>query len=95
MNTEPVTYDGNPSTAKLNNLNFYSLEVVDRYRDPQLQASENYSYLYDLRSNICKSWCLNTHFFPNNGYLISANKTDQKRLLSSLEVQPLQRGHRL
>ena len=28
--------------AKLNNLNFQPLEVVSRYRDPQLQGAENY-----------------------------------------------------
>ena len=28
--------------AKLNNLNFQPLEVVSRYRDPQLQVAENY-----------------------------------------------------
>ena len=31
----------NPLTAKLFNLNFHSLEVVSRWRDPQLQVSEN------------------------------------------------------
>ena len=35
----------NPLTAKLFNLNFHPLEVVSRWRDPQLQVSENYSYL--------------------------------------------------
>ena len=32
----------NPLTAKLINLNFHPLEVVSRWRDPQLQVSENY-----------------------------------------------------
>ena len=32
-----------PLTAELFNLNFYPLEVVSRWRDPQLQVSENYS----------------------------------------------------
>ena len=32
----------NPCPAKLNNLNFQPLEVVSRYRDPQLQVTENY-----------------------------------------------------
>ena len=31
----------NPLTAKLFNLNFHPLEVVSRWRDPQLQMSEN------------------------------------------------------
>ena len=35
----------NPLTAKLFNLNFHTLEVVSRSRDPQLQVSENYSDL--------------------------------------------------
>ena len=35
----------NPLTAKLFNLNFQPLEVVSRWRDPQLQVSENYSDL--------------------------------------------------
>ena len=43
---------------------FYPLEVVSRYRDPQVD--ENYSYLLNLKSNICICWCLNTHFVPNN-----------------------------
>ena len=32
----------NPLTAKLFNLNFHPLEVVSRWRDPQLQVSKNY-----------------------------------------------------
>ena len=49
----------NPLTAKLFNLNFYPLEVVSRWRDPQLQVSENYSDLTNggrLFSNIA-GWC--------------------------------------
>ena len=45
----------NPSTAKLKNLNFHPLEVVRRYRDPQLQAGENYTYSFNLKRNIDKS----------------------------------------
>ena len=51
--------------ANLIYLNFYPLEVVSRYRDSQLQVCKNYSYLFNLRPNICKSLCLNTHFVPN------------------------------
>ena len=32
--------------------NFHPLEVVSRYRDPQLQVGENYSYVFNLRPNI-------------------------------------------
>ena len=33
---------------------FYPLEIVSRYRDPQTQVAEKYSYLFIVRSNICK-----------------------------------------
>ena len=51
-------------------LNFQPPEVVFRYRDPQLQMAEIYSYLFNLSKNICKSWYLDTHFFPNMSDLI-------------------------
>ena len=35
----------NPLTAQIFNWNFHPLEVVSRWRDPQLQVSENYSDL--------------------------------------------------
>ena len=38
------------STAKLFNLNFHPLEVVSRWRETQLQVSENYSDLTKWRS---------------------------------------------
>ena len=60
----------NPYPAKLIYLNFQSLEVVSRYCDPQLQVAENYWYLLNLSTNICKSWCLDTHFIPNNRILV-------------------------
>ena len=47
-------------------LNFHPLEVVSRYRDPQLQVGGSFWYLFTLWPNICKSRCLNTHFAPNN-----------------------------
>ena len=38
--------------TKSSYLNFYPLEVVSRYRDPQLQVGENYSqYLFNLWPN--------------------------------------------
>ena len=43
-----------PFSSELIYLNFHTLEVVSRYRDPQLQVAENYSYLFNLRPNICK-----------------------------------------
>ena len=40
INGEPLFY-----------LNFQSLEVVSRYRDPQLQVAEKYSYLFNLSTH--------------------------------------------
>ena len=40
---------------ELNNLHFYPLEVVSRYRDQQLQVGEIYSYSFNCSPNIRKS----------------------------------------
>ena len=45
----------NPYPAKVICLNFQPLEVVSRYRDPQPQVVENYSYLFNLGPNIYRS----------------------------------------
>ena len=45
-------------------LNFQPLQAVSRYRDPQPQVVENYSYLFILRPNIYKSFCLYSYFSP-------------------------------
>ena len=55
----------NPLTAKLFNLNFHPLEVVSRWRDPQLQVSENYSDLTKWRSTVFKYCWLMSHFIFN------------------------------
>ena len=53
MGTRGTCYsDGNSFLAKLSYLNFHPLEIVSRYRDPQLQVDENYSYLFKLRPHI-------------------------------------------
>ena len=52
----------NPLTAKLSNLNFHPLEVVSRWRDPQLQVSENNSNLTKWRSKVFKYSWLMSHF---------------------------------
>ena len=50
----------NPLTAEVFNLNFYPLEVVSRWRDPQLQVSEKTIQIWQnggqLSSNIA-DWC--------------------------------------
>ena len=60
----------NPYPAKLIYLNFHPLEVVSRYRDPQLQVAEKYTYLFNLSTNISKSWCWDAHFIPNYSDLV-------------------------
>ena len=59
-----------PYPAKLIYLNFHLLKIVSRYRDPQLQVAENYSYLFNLSTNICKSLCLDTYLIPNYSDLV-------------------------
>ena len=54
-----------PLTAKLFNLNFHPLEVMSRWRDPQLQVSENYSDLTKWRSTVFKYCWLMLHFIFN------------------------------
>ena len=44
-NIKSLHFALNPLTAKLFNLNFHPLEVASRWRDPQLQVSENNSDL--------------------------------------------------
>ena len=59
----------NPDTANLIYINFHPLEVVSRYRITHIQLAGN--ILFNLGRNICKSCCLNTHFNPNNSYLLA------------------------
>ena len=40
----------NPLAAKLFNWNFHPLEVVIRWRDPQLQVTKNYLYFNSVYS---------------------------------------------
>ena len=61
----------NSLSAEINNLNFHPLEVVSRYRDPQLQAGENCSYLYNLKQNICQSNIFKARFsFKLSGFKV-------------------------
>ena len=50
-----VDHSFNPLAAKLLILNFHPLEVVSRWRDPQLQVSENYLDLTKWRFTLFKS----------------------------------------
>ena len=60
----------NPLTAKLFNLNFHSLEVVSRWRDPQLQVSENSSDFTKWRSTVIKYCWFMSHFLFKRWYLM-------------------------
>ena len=55
----------NPLTAKLFNFNFHPLEIVSRWRDPQLEVSENYSELTKWRSTVFKYCWLMSYFIFN------------------------------
>ena len=51
-------------------LHFHSLKFVTRYRDQQLQVSENNSYICAIcDQQLCKYWCLNTNFITNHSNL--------------------------
>ena len=73
----------NPYPAKLIDLNFHSLEVVSRYHDPQLHVCENYSYFFNLRTNIWK-FPVQPHISFPITVICSTNKTDKKWQLSWL-----------
>ena len=75
-----------PLPVKLCYFNFHPLAVVSRYsdplevsryRDPQFQVREIYSYLLTLRPKICKYRSLNTRIIHSNCY--PADKTYKKR----------------
>ena len=53
----------NPLTAKLLNLNFHPLEVVSRWRDLQLQVSENYSVLKKMEVNSSQILLVDVTFY--------------------------------
>ena len=60
-------------------ISFKPLEVVSRYRDPQTQVVENESYLFNLCTNNCISWCLDTHSISNNSNFLKQIKNDTSR----------------
>ena len=53
------------------------------YRDPQLQVGENYSYLFNLRPKICKSWCSTLW---NLNLPLSSSSTRSRELLSQFST---------
>ena len=82
----------NPLTAKLFNWNFHSLEVVSRWRDPQLQVSENYTDLTKWRSTVFKYCWLMSHFIFNmfkRWYLMCYNKKMKTLIYATPAVKGL------
>ena len=56
------------------NLNFQSLEVVSRYRDPQLRVTENLCYLWNLGPNNVLNW---KHILLSTTVYTGANKNTE------------------
>ena len=52
-----------PFNLQIIQLDFNPPEVVDHWREPQIQVGERNSF--NLRLNGYKSWRLNTHLVPN------------------------------
>ena len=72
----------NPLHSTLSYLIFHPLEVVSRYRDPQLQVGENYRYSFNLRQKNMKIWMFKHTFHPHQqGFNRLKNK------LKSIEVE--------
>ena len=63
--TSPVFWTKTSITLKTPNY-----IILNHYPGAQLQVGENYSYMFNLGPNICKHWCLSTHFISNNSDLI-------------------------
>ena len=62
----PQADRGNPLSAELYNLFFYSLDVVCRGSDPQRQVGTKFLFLYySLNQNICQSNNFNVYFSLN------------------------------
>ena len=61
-----------PSTLRAPSHSIYIFTHLNLWRgsETQLQVGENYSRLFNLRPNLRKSLCLNTHFVRDNIYLI-------------------------
>ena len=71
----------NPYHAKLMHLSFQPLEVVSRYRDPQPQVVENFSYLFNFRLNIYESTFLKQFFYSQWQWFKRLNKWIKANIL--------------
>ena len=72
-----------PKGAKLNNLNYHPPGIVSRYRDPRFQVTEKYAYLFNLRLNIYKAWCLIAHSVSNKSDLTARHNFKWLKILIS------------
>ena len=84
-----------PLAAKLFNLNFHPLEIVSRWRDPQLQVSDNYSDLTKCRSNNFKyCWLMSLCIFKRfrSWYVMCWYKMQKKRIWTAPVFKRLRHG---
>ena len=82
-----VNVSSKPYPAESIYLNFQPRKVVSRYRDPQPHVVENYSYLFNFRLNIYKSWM----FYPLSPHdAIRHHFTSLKRDLIFLQPRVLE-----
>ena len=75
----------NLATLSHNLCFFWSLEIISRYRDPQLQLAENSSDLRNLRTNVWYIRAAKFETFANRDvYLIMPIPANTKHLLKNL-----------
>ena len=68
-NFHPLEVVGHFKWLKFGGSMVKSLYVI-RYRDPQLQAGENYSYLFNLRQKTSTKIVINKHSFNSRTTMI-------------------------
>ena len=69
-----VTFEPYPSKSIY--FNFHPLEVVSRYRDPQLQVGENYAYFFLIWEQTFENFDVQTHISFPISVISSINKMD-------------------
>ena len=67
----------NPYSTDLRNFNFQPREVVSRYRDPQLQVTENLCYLRNSSPNIYQCFKIESIFYFLTTAYAGANKNTE------------------
>ena len=73
-----------PLTTRLFSCNFHPLEVVSRWRDPQLQVGENYSDLYKQKLTVLYYCRLMPRFIFNVKYMLNTSISNIWKQLTSI-----------